>query len=60
MQHHTYLSSLHCKHRCGAPRFDILTVINEPGYYAYMVEGGDDEVVGEINLYPGEVMREEG
>ena len=60
MQHHTYLSSLHCKHRCGAPRFNILTVINEPGYYAYMVEGGDDGVVGEINLYPGEVMREEG
>ena len=54
MQYHTYLSSLHCKHRCGAPRFDILTVINEPGYYAYMVEGGDDGVVGEINLYPGE------
>ena len=25
-----------------------------------MMEGGDDGVVGEINLYPGEVRREEG
>ena len=35
-------------------------VITESGYYVTMMEGGDDGVVGEINLYPGEVRREEG
>ena len=29
-------------------------VITESGYYVTMMEGGDDGVVGEINLYPGE------